>query len=78
MEEWNIKSREDAIDYAMEREYPFRLPRRIIQHGRNLWHLSHEGSDLEDPWNEPDYEKILKLMVAPKSPRQADVYRIDI
>jgi argininosuccinate synthase len=45
---------------------------------RNIWHLSHEGSDLEDPWNEPEYEKLLKLMVspekAPDKPAYVEIY----
>jgi len=45
---------------------------------RNLWHLSHEGLDLEDPWNEPQYDKILKLMVppekAPDKPTYVEIY----
>ena len=45
---------------------------------RNLWHLSHEGSDLEDPWNEPQYDKMLKLMVspekAPDKPAYVEIY----
>jgi argininosuccinate synthase len=73
--EWNIKSREDAIDYAMERGIPIPVTKKDnYSMDRNLWHLSHEGSDLEDPWNEPDYEKILKLMVAPEKAPDKPTY----
>ena len=69
---WNIKSREDAIDYAQARNIPIPVSKKDnYSMDRNLWHLSHEGSDLEDPWNEPQYDRILKLMVSPeKAPDQ--------
>jgi len=52
--EWNIKSREEAIDYANERGIPVPVSKeRPYSMDRNLWHLSHEGADLEDPANEP-------------------------
>lgn len=64
---WDIKSREDAIDYAHQRNIPIPVTKKDnYSMDRNLWHLSHEGSDLEDPRNEPDYEKLLKLMVSPE------------
>ena len=66
---WDIKSRDDAIDYAQPRNIPIPVTKKDnYSMDRNLWHLSHEGSDLEDPWNEPQYDKLLKLM---KSPEQA-------
>ncbi len=52
--EWEIKSREDAIAYLETRGLPVPVSKkRPYSMDRNLWHLSHEGSDLEDPWNEP-------------------------
>lgn len=76
---WDIKSREDAIDYALKRNIPIPVTKKDnYSMDRNLWHLSHEGSDLEDPWNEPDYNKILKLMVppekAPDKPTYVELY----
>ncbi len=51
---WDIRSREDAIAYLEERGLPVPVSKkRPYSMDRNLWHLSHEGSDLEDPWNEP-------------------------
>ena len=51
---WDIKSREDAIAYLEARGLPLPVSKkRPYSMDRNLWHLSHEGSDLEDPWNEP-------------------------
>ena len=76
---WDIKSREDAIDYAQERNIPLPVTKKDnYSMDRNLWHLSHEGQDLEDPWNEPQYEKLLKLMVspekAPDKPTYVEIY----
>lgn len=52
--EWDIKSREDAVDYAEKRGIPLTVTKeKNYSMDRNLFHLSHEGSDLEDPWNEP-------------------------
>ncbi|NMA14007.1 MAG: argininosuccinate synthase, partial [Clostridia bacterium] len=52
--EWDIRSREDAIDYAEARGIPVPVTKKKpYSMDRNLWHLSHEGADLEDPWNEP-------------------------
>lgn len=51
---WDIRSREDAIDYAEKRGIPVPVTKaRPYSMDANLWHLSHEGADLEDPWNEP-------------------------
>lgn len=72
---WNIKSREDAIDYAKERGIPIPVTKKDnYSMDRNLWHLSHEGSDLEDPWNEPNYARLLKLMVAPENAPDSPEY----
>ncbi|HBS57666.1 MAG TPA: argininosuccinate synthase, partial [Firmicutes bacterium] len=51
---WHIRSREDAIDYAEKHGIPVPVTKkRPYSMDRNIWHLSHEGGDLEDPWNEP-------------------------
>lgn len=51
---WDLKSREDCIDYAQARGIPVPVTKdRPYSMDRNLWHLSHEGGDLENPWNEP-------------------------
>jgi argininosuccinate synthase len=66
--EWDIKSREDAIDYAQAHNIPLKITRETnYSKDRNLWHLSHEGLDLEDPANEPTYESLLELGVTPES-----------
>jgi argininosuccinate synthase len=76
---WDIRSREDAIDYAAERNIPIPVTKKDnYSMDRNLWHISHEGSDLEDPWNEPQYDKMLKLMVSPeKAPDKATYVEIE-
>ncbi len=76
---WDIKSREDAIDYAQARNIPIPVTKKDnYSMDRNLWHLSHEGQDLEDPANEPQYEKLLKLMVSPeKAPDKATYVEIE-
>jgi len=64
--EWDIVSREDAIDYANERRIPITASReKIYSHDRNIWHLSHEGGILEDPANEPE-EQMFELTVSPE------------
>jgi argininosuccinate synthase len=59
---WSIKSRDEAVDYAQKRNIPIPVTKKDnYSRDRNLWHLSHEGSDLEDPANEPDYDHLLKI-----------------
>ncbi len=70
---WDIKSREEEIAYAEAHNVPLKITRETnYSKDKNLWHLSHEGLDLEDPANEPMYDKILELGVSPeKAPDQA-------
>lgn len=64
--EWQIRSRQDAIDYAQEHKIPVTATaERIYSRDCNLWHLSHEGGILEDPWNRPE-EDMYKLTAAPE------------
>ena len=66
--EWSIKSREEEIDYAEAHNVPLKISRETnYSKDKNMWHLSHEGLDLEDPWNEPAYEKpgFLEMGVSP-------------
>jgi argininosuccinate synthase len=64
--EWDIRSREDAIAYAQAHHVPVTATlKSIYSRDRNLWHLSHEGGLLEDPWNEPD-EAMFQLSVSPE------------
>jgi len=76
--EWDIKSREQEIDYAQDRKIPVTASRgKIYSEDRNLWHLSHEGGLLEDPWNEPE-ERVYTLTVSPeKAPDRPQYVEID-
>ena len=67
--EWDIKSREEEIDYAEAHHIPLKINRETnYSKDKNLWHLSHEGLDLEDPANEPQYNKpgFLEMSVSPE------------
>ncbi len=73
--EWNIKSRDEEIDYAEAHNIPLKISRETnYSKDKNLWHLSHEGMDLEKPSNEPQYNKdgFLELGISPeKAPDKA-------
>ena len=65
---WDIKSREQEIEYAESHNIPLKINRETnYSKDKNLWHLSHEGLDLENPANEPQYEKknFLEMGVSP-------------
>jgi len=76
---WDIKSRDEEIDYANERNIPVPVTKKDnYSMDENLWHLSHEGMDLEDPANEPKYDALLKLMVSPeKAPDEATYIELE-
>ena len=78
--EWSIKSREEEIEYAEAHDIPLKISRETnYSKDKNLWHLSHEGLDLEDPANEPQYAKpgFLEMGVAPEqAPDQAEYVTI--
>ena len=64
--EWTIRSREDALEYAAAHDVPVdQSPRDLFSRDGNLWHLSHEGGNLEDTWNAP-LEEMFKLTVDPE------------
>ena len=64
---WELKTREKEIEYAKEHNIPLTINKETnYSKDKNLWHLSHEGLDLEDIENEPQYEKILEMSVSPK------------
>ncbi len=72
---WDIKSREEEIDYALARGIDIPVTKEDnYSMDRNIWHLSHEGMDLEDPANEPNLDKILKLMVSPEKAPDVPTY----
>ncbi|MHB8126453.1 MAG: argininosuccinate synthase [Desulfitobacteriaceae bacterium] len=70
---WDIKSREEAIEYAKARGIEIAVTNKSYSMDRNIWHLSHEGSDLEDPWNEPKRDLFL-LGVAPEDAPDKPTY----
>ncbi|NLU52594.1 MAG: argininosuccinate synthase [Clostridiaceae bacterium] len=76
---WDIRSREDAIDYAEARGIPIPVTKKDnYSRDRNIWHLSHEGSELENPANEPLYDRLLQLSVTPeKAPDKATYVEIE-
>ena len=76
---WNIKSREDEIEYLIKKgiEVPMKKG-DTYSRDKNLWHLSHEGLELEDPACEPNYDKLLHLSVTPeKAPDEATYIEIE-
>ena len=75
--EWDIKSREEEIEYAEAHNIPLKINRETnYSKDKNVWHLSHEGLDLEDPANEPQYQKegFLELGVAPEQAPDKPTY----
>ena len=63
---WELNSREKEIDYAEKHKIPLKIKRETnYSKDKNVWHLSHEGLDLEDPENMPNYDKILELGKTP-------------
>jgi len=69
--EWTIRSREDAINYAAERGIPVPVTKkRPYSMDRNLWHLSHEGGELEDPWNAAEEHVYLLTKSPAKAPHK--------
>ena len=74
---WDIKSREEEIEYAEAHNIPLKISRETnYSKDKNLWHLSHEGLDLEDPSNEPLYNKpgFLELGVSPEQAPDEPTY----
>lgn len=75
---WNIKSRDEEIDYAIERNIPVPVTKeKPYSMDKNLWHLSHEGGELENPWNEHSsdmYEMVTPPEKCPDTPTYVEVY----
>lgn len=76
---WDIKSREDAIVYLEDRDIPIPMKKHdTYSRDRNLWHLSHEGLELEDPSLEPELDRLLQMGVTPeKAPDKATYIEIE-
>jgi argininosuccinate synthase len=74
--EWDIRSREDAIDYAKKHQIPIAVSMgSIYSRDWNLWHLSHEGGELEDPWLEPT-ESLYQLTTSPEGAPSESAYLV--
>lgn len=75
--EWNLKGREDCIDYAKKYDVPLTVTKKnIYSRDENLWHISHEGGNLEDPWNV--HEKDVYKLTVPPAEAPDEVTVIDI
>lgn len=75
--EWNLKSRDEEIEYAEAHNIPLKITRETnYSKDKNIWHISHEGLDLEDPANEPLYNKegFLELGVSPEQAPDKPTY----
>lgn len=75
LDTWKMQSREDEIAYLESKGIPFPVKKDdSYSRDRNIWHISHEGLELEDPANEPNYEHLLKLGVSPENAPDKDEY----
>ncbi|MGQ9792962.1 MAG: argininosuccinate synthase [Anaerolineae bacterium] len=76
--EWNIRSREDALDYAAEHNVPVSSTlKSIYSRDGNIWHLSHEGGLLEDPWQEPEEAMFQRTVSPERAPDEPEYVTID-
>lgn len=76
--EWSIRSREDAIDFAAAHNIPVPVTKdHDYSMDRNMWHLSHEGSDLEDPWNAPKDELFIVTSTPEKAPDKDEYVELE-
>lgn len=74
---FTLTSREAAVDYARKRHIPIeQTKKKIYSRDRNLWHISHEGADLENPWNEPKDDLFVLSRPISKTPNRADYVEI--
>ncbi len=75
---WNIRSRDEAIEYAQARNIPIPVTKKTnYSMDRNIWHLSHEGMDLEDPWNEPQNQMFMICTAPEQAPDKPAYVEID-
>ncbi len=75
--EWALRSREEEIEYAKQHHIPIAAENKTYSMDRNIWHLSHEGSDLEDPWNAPHDDMFLVTRVPEQAPDEDEYVTID-
>ncbi len=75
--EWELDSRESEIAYAKAHDIPIATENKKYSMDRNIWHLSHEGSDLEDPWNAPDNSMFLISKAPEAAPDTPEIITVD-
>ena len=75
--EWNLDSRSSEIEYAKKHDIPIPTDNKTYSMDRNIWHLSHEGSDLEDPWNAPKNSMFLISKAPEDAPDKSEEVTID-
>jgi argininosuccinate synthase len=74
---FELTSREAAVDYAKKRKIPIeQSKKKIYSRDRNIWHISHEGADLEDPWNEPKDNMFVISSPVSKAPNKAEYIEV--
>ena len=76
---FELRDRESAVDYALKHNIPITVSKKkIYSQDRNLWHISHEGAEIEHPGSEPNWEACLTTVVPPeKAPNEAEIVQID-
>jgi len=76
---FELTSREAAVDYAKKHKIPIKQSKKkIYSRDRNIWHISHEGAELEDTWNEPQDEMLVMSRPISKAPAKADYIEIGL
>lgn len=75
--EWTLRSREEEIAYAKKHNIPIAAENKTYSMDRNIWHLSHEGSDLEDPWNAPHDDMFLVTRVPQQASDEGEQITVD-
>jgi argininosuccinate synthase len=76
--EWDLRSREDELEYARAHNVPVAVTEKsIYSRDRNIWHLSHEGGILEDPWAQPDEDMFLLTVAPEKAPDEPAYVTVD-
>ena len=75
--EWKLRSREQEIEFAKKHDIPIAAENKTYSMDRNIWHLSHEGSDLEDPWNAPKNEMFLVSKAPEAAPDKAEYVTLE-
>ena len=75
--EWDLDSRSSEIEYAKKHDIPIPTDNKTYSMDRNIWHLSHEGSDLEDPWNAPKNSMFLISKAPEDAPDKAEEVTVD-